>query len=194
MADGKRCARCKQTKPTNEFGPSKRTRDGLFPYCRECKRAADRASNAKHREKRSAAAKARYAANPGPAKARRRKRYYEDPQRAVREAVEWGRRNPDRRREIAKRWQQANLQGKVREYTRKRYATRKGAQTIPFTPEQLQQRLAYYGGRCWVCRDEATEWDHVKPLTKGGWHCLSNLRPICRRCNAVKRDRWPYPV
>lgn len=86
------------------------------------------------------------------------------------------------------------MQGKVREYTRARYATRKGAPAIKFTPEQLAQRAAYFGGRCWVCRATATEWDHVKPLTKGGWHCLSNLRPICRRCNAVKRDRWPLPT
>lgn len=194
MADGKRCAKCGETKPTTEFPPSKQRPDGLFNYCRVCKQEANRAYWHRNADAIAERRKQQYEKNPEPAKARSRKRYREDPERWKREADAWARANPEKRREIAARWQQANMQGLVREAVRRRYATRKGAPSISFRPEQLAQRAAYYGWRCWVCRGEFTEWDHVKPLSRGGWHCLSNLRPICRTCNAVKRDRWPLSL
>lgn len=70
---------------------------------------------------------------------------------------------------------------------------RKGAPTIPFTAEQLADRLSMFPG-CWMCgcdRDETFHVDHVKPLSKGGWHCLSNLRPACPSCNLSKGAKWP---
>lgn len=57
--------------------------------------------------------------------------------------------------------------------------------------DAILARIAYYGGRCWVCRSaDAREVDHVKPLTKGGSNWPANLRPICRSCNARKGNRW----
>lgn len=193
MVDGKRCSKCGETKSPQEFSPGKRWSDGLHPYCRSCKSEANKASWQKHGDRRRAEARARYAANPEPAKARRRKQYEADPQKAVAQAAAWNRANPDKRRVTTKRWQQANLQGKVRESTRRRYARRKGAPTIKFSPSDLLARAAFYGHRCWMCGAAMEGWDHVKPLAKGGWHCLSNLRPACHRCNASKNDAWPWP-
>jgi 5-methylcytosine-specific restriction endonuclease McrA len=135
--------------------------------------------------------KAAYAADPEPAKARSRAQYAKDPERWKAQALAWHRANPERHAEAGRKWVQKNLHGLVRESVRRRYATRKGATAIKFTPAQLDQRAAYYGHSCWMCSAPMTEWDHVKPLSKGGWHCLSNLRPICRTCNARKRDTWP---
>jgi 5-methylcytosine-specific restriction endonuclease McrA len=191
MLDTKRCARCKQTLPTAEFGPGKRWGDGFFPYCRPCKRASDKASRERHAEELRAKAKARYAADPEPFKARSRAQYQRDPSAWKKYAADWVARNPEKKKEASRKWQQANMQGKVRESVRRRYATRKGAPAIKFSPEQLADRRRYFGDKCWMCRGPAQEWDHVKPLVKGGWHCLSNLRPACRRCNASKNDRWP---
>jgi 5-methylcytosine-specific restriction endonuclease McrA/endogenous inhibitor of DNA gyrase (YacG/DUF329 family) len=75
---------------------------------------------------------------------------------------------------------------------RYRYDAAPGGQIIAFTAEQRTQRFAMWGGRCWKCGIAgATEEDHVKPISKGGWHCLSNLRPICQPCNVRKRNLWP---
>lgn len=63
---------------------------------------------------------------------------------------------------------------------------------LPFTAEQLQQRLSMYGGRCWICGGPGSDADHVKPLSKGGPHILANLRPACRSCNSRKNAQWPY--
>ncbi|MGO4604514.1 HNH endonuclease [Terrabacter sp. 2YAF2] len=77
---------------------------------------------------------------------------------------------------------------------RYRYKAAAGGQIIAFTPEQKAARFAMWGGRCWRCGiAEATEEDHVKPIAKGGSHCLANLRPICQKCNTTKRDLWPLP-
>ena len=70
---------------------------------------------------------------------------------------------------------------------------RKGAPTIPFTVAQLEDRLSMFAG-CWMCGcelDGGMHIDHVKPLSKGGWHCLANLRPACGPCNLSKGAKWP---
>lgn len=62
------------------------------------------------------------------------------------------------------------------------------------TADQLQARIDYYGGRCWMCRAAWTCIDHVKPLAAGGTNWPANLRPACTSCNATKSGRWPYPT
>ena len=77
--------------------------------------------------------------------------------------------------------------------TKVKEVRRKGAPTIPFTVAQLEDRLSMFAG-CWMCgceRGESFHIDHVKPLSKGGWHCLSNLRPSCPSCNLSKGAKWP---
>lgn len=88
--------------------------------------------------------------------------------------------SPRRVRELAKR-------------NRERYGGK-----VPGVPTSgtLQDRLDYYGGRCWMCGADTYEvglhWDHVKPLSKGGADALCNLRPSCPTCNTAKSDQWPY--
>ena len=79
-------------------------------------------------------------------------------------------------------------------YQRRRYGYQAaaGGILVDFTPAQKATRFVLWGGRCWVCGIAgATEDDHVKPISKGGSHCLSNLRPICKPCNASKGGTWP---
>lgn len=54
--------------------------------------------------------------------------------------------------------------------------------------------FAEYGNTCWICEDEIdiVSWDHVKPLSKGGGHVRSNIRPTHIRCNSRKSNRWPF--
>lgn len=72
------------------------------------------------------------------------------------------------------------------------YKAAEGGKMIPFTEEERAARFSMWGGRCWKCGiAEATEEDHVKPISKAGWHCLANLRPVCHACNSSKQGRWP---
>ncbi|WP_192379537.1 HNH endonuclease signature motif containing protein [Rhodococcus rhodochrous] len=103
--------------------------------------------------------------------------------------------NRERHAENARRWRAANPEREKLRYTRgnaRRRAWKAANPHIPYTLEQLRQRLDYYGGLCWVCRSVGVEVDHVKPVSKGGPEMLANLRPICPPCNKRKTNKWPF--
>lgn len=110
------------------------------------------------------------------ARIRERLKYAKDPSAKKAAAAKWIRENPEAAAEIRRR----------------RRAVKANAPTIPFTADQLAQRFAYWGNRCWICGADEQHVDHMKPLARGGWHCLANLRPICKSCNASKGAEWPY--
>jgi 5-methylcytosine-specific restriction endonuclease McrA len=190
VSESKRCFRCGESKPTSEYGPSKQTRDGFFAWCRLCKRLHDKAWRDSHIEIARARQRGYYHANPEPWKAKVTERYQQNRQQYDAYKKAWLVANPKKRQAVAKAWRQAN-RTQVNVYTAQRRARKADAPTIPFTIAQLEARRDYYGRLCWMCGAAATADDHVKPLAKGGWHCLSNLRPICTPCNTRKRDRWP---
>jgi 5-methylcytosine-specific restriction endonuclease McrA len=100
-------------------------------------------------------------------------------------------RDPQAWSDYQRRWRQANPERTATIKHRNR-VLRESAPHIPFTADQLAQRLSMFAG-CWICGGpDADTIDHVKPLAVGGWHCLSNLRPACSLCNCRKRDKWPF--
>lgn len=47
-----------------------------------------------------------------------------------------------------------------------------------------------YGSACLKCGATGElQWDHVKPLAKGGAHSIGNLQRLCRKCNERKQAR-----
>lgn len=159
-----RCDKCRQYKHCDEFHKSSRAITLRQSRCIECSKDAG---------------------NTEDAKARRRvisRRYYQKhPEKCIEYSRNWQRNNPERHK--------INTQNGQRRYK----ARKRNAPTISFTAEQLAERIAYYAARCWICRVASYEQlDHVKPLTKGGSHMLSNLRPACSACNNRKNDRWPF--
>ena len=89
----KRCPRCDQTKPTDEFRKNRARHDGLSSWCGECMRDhyKDRPKTATQRES---------------SKRSNRNRYANDPEyraRRQRENAEWRRRNPEKAREHQRR-------------------------------------------------------------------------------------------
>ena len=83
---------------------------------------------------------------------------------------------------------------KVAEWSARHRGRKLAATVALITQEQLDAKLAYWGGKCWMCSGVPTTWDHVKPLAKGGAHILANLRPACHSCNCSKKATWPYKV
>lgn len=108
--------------------------------------------------------------------------------------AKWEKDNPERRREHRRAGKKKNPIAN-RSYVRARNARKRALTVLPVSSERLAQRLAFYGGRCWMCgSDENITIDHVKPLSKGGAHMLCNLRPACHDCNTRKGARWPFPT
>ena len=110
----------------------------------------------------------------------------ENREAAAERGRQWALANPERYRE------------KVRNIAHRRRAKIRGTQVVSFSREQLEQRMAYYGNRCYLKLDCCTggfeHIDHVKPISKGGAHMLANLRPACASCNQRKKDIWPFNV
>lgn len=196
MDQCKRCSKCGETKPVDQFGQSKQTPDGLFPYCRQCKRVSDRASYAKNREARQPAKRANYVRNREAYIARAKAQYERDREAGKAQARRWSAANPARRLEIRRqsfhRRYAINPERSRESWRKRQAAVRRGCAVYPFTTEQLAAKVAYWGGRCWVCSGAFEAIDHVKPLAKQGPHMLANLRPICTACNTRKRDKWPF--
>lgn len=101
----------------------------------------------------------------------------------------WYAENPEKARAAMRRWRRAHLKS-VRFYCMRRRALLAGA-VGTCTPEQLQARIDFYGGRCWMCGKPFKAIDHVIPLSKGGTNWPANLRPACTSCNSRKKDRKP---
>lgn len=89
-------------------------------------------------------------------------------------------------------WAAANRDRRL-EYGHRRRAMTRGTQVIPITMDMLAARAAVFGNKCWMCSGPFEQWDHVKPLAKGGPHMLSNLRPACGQCNRAKHAKWDGP-
>ena len=193
--DTKHCPKCGEDLLRSEFGPSKSTKDGLFGWCRSCKRRGDLQSHTDHRESRTRKMRERYHANPEPQQAASRARTRANPEENRARATAWNKANVERRRYINRSWQHRTYAAdpeRFREVWRRREAViRQGVTLVPFTLDQLAAKVAYWGNRCRWCGGPFEAIDHVKPLAAGGPHMLANLTPSCRRCNATKRDMWP---
>jgi len=90
-------------------------------------------------------------------------------------------------------WQRANPHRVLAAALRRRQRILDG-QIQNFSTLDLRRRFEVFGNRCAYCGGIAEHVDHVKPLARGGPHCLANLRPACAPCNqsksAMDPKRW----
>lgn len=192
---------CGESKPLSEFHRNRSRSDGLEAACKPCacartkrwrERNAERvaAYTAAHRETRAPYFRKKAQEwrrnNPDRVKATKRAYLEAHPGWQERVSARWRELHPDYWRE----WNKANAD-KRRAYLLKRRKLAREASVVPFTPEQLAQRLSMFPG-CWMCGGVPDCVDHVKPLSRGGLHLLANLRPACTDCNSAKRAQWPY--
>jgi len=98
--------------------------------------------------------------------------------------------NKDMMLERMRRWRVKNPE-KSRAIVERRRACKVNAEG-ECSGQQYIWRGEVYGNRCYICGAPAEAMDHVIPLAKGGSNWPANLRPICRRCNSVKGQKWPY--
>lgn len=131
--------------------------------------------------------------NPTPKdkKAEWNKTYYEkisDIQKNKR--AEYRNNNRQRLNAMSVEWRQKNPE-RVAEYSRTAKARKRNATITRLTAQQIQDKMTMFTG-CWMCGGSKEEVDHVKPLARGGYHILANLRPACKSCNGRKNAKWPF--
>ena len=89
--------------------------------------------------------------------------------------------NYDKRRA----WLEANAD-KTRAYANKRRALKVDGDCGCVNSESVAAVIAAYGEACVYCGGAVEHIDHLVPLSRGGHHCVSNLRPACTSCNTSK--------
>lgn len=197
----KRCPSCGHELELSCFYKDKNTKDGLGAYCRTCvkAKAAARYANPETKARIKTQQAEYYRQNTEVIKERTAAYRRKHPEVYKKATQEWHERNPDYRPQYylanRERMLATNAAWLARnpEWCRAKEARRRAAHHIPYTVEQLIARLSMWSG-CWMCGCTANAIDHVKPLAKGGWDCLSNLRPICTPCNSRKSAKWPLAV
>jgi 5-methylcytosine-specific restriction endonuclease McrA len=178
----KRCTRCGEEKPLEEYGRARGYRMGRNSRCRACIRIVSAEWKAAHPEQ-VKSGNARYRREQ-PDRVRASKRAYKASPKgiameasaeyrsaAVQRTLRWLREHPDRRNAYARQ---------------RREALRFAAGAV--TTEELAELLTANEGKCAYCPNFADTFDHVVPLSRGGEHVLENILPACRPCNSSKSD------
>ncbi|WP_374101491.1 HNH endonuclease [Tsukamurella paurometabola] len=116
------------------------------------------------------------------------KRFSQTPERREYQR-KWMLQNRDRMKQWHTAHREANRERYRESVRRRRYHTRK-----KIDPRLIELKVSMYGGKCWICQAAPyRHLDHVKPISQGGQHILSNLRPACAKCNRAKASLWPWP-
>lgn len=193
--DTKLCTTCNLRKGPNEFNLKSAAKDGRQPKCRECTREYKARWKAENRDEILRKAREAYRANPGKAKEYQQMRRAQNPDEWRAKYAEYTRKwradpeNAKRSRAAVSRWA-TSPEGRICKSAHQRKRKALVVANVGVSTEQIRARIDYFGGRCWVCGDPATTVDHVKPLSKGGLHLASNMRPACGPCNFRKHARW----
>lgn len=178
----KTCPKCGVDKPLTKFYKEQRHRDGRRSYCKQCeaipKRAWRQANPDRYREQR-----------------RRWRKANKDHRKEV--ARRWYKANKDHCKELARRWRKAHPGWNAARLakTRARIRMSDPSGECSLTAKQWEAIKDAYKHRCVYCGKKLRKFtqDHVVPLSRGGFHCASNVVPACRTCNSSKYTGPPKP-
>jgi 5-methylcytosine-specific restriction endonuclease McrA len=185
----KRCKRCLKEKEPEAFNKELRVKDGLTAVCRTCNVEISTQWQITNRDRYNQIQTNWRMRHPEQALQKGRAWRAANRERSNAFSKKWVRANREKVRARTQRWVQAN-RARIQLYAQERRAREAGASGST-TPEQLQARIDYYGGCCWICRVPYQAIDHVISLKDGGTNWPSNLRPICKACNSAKGSKNP---
>jgi len=168
----KKCNRCGEVKPLENFMKNPKMADGRLHQCFVCVMKARKRFYKKNIQKFIEA---------------RKKLYWSNREDAIKKSIEWGRKNKDKRKIIRKRWSIQNTLPKA--VMNKNWNARKQGAKGSFTLEEYKNKLAIHNNKCGYCLvGDAYTVDHIVPISKGGTNFISNIMPCCLKCNGQKRD------
>jgi hypothetical protein len=199
----KKCCKCKEEKILSEFYKSKATHDGFHPQCKDCKKASDRCSYLKHKEKKTTHQRDWYKKNAEDQREKAKKRYKKRMQ------------NPDEKRKILdlKNKRQRDMCSSDPSFRiRKNFSRAVGRglekgwrsweKWVNYTLEDLVSHLEKQFNKKMTMENYGTYWhiDHIVPASSfmvkvigdeefmACWS-LSNLRPLEAAKNLEKHNK-----
>jgi 5-methylcytosine-specific restriction endonuclease McrA len=166
----KTCSKCKQAKPTTEFGKHTKTLDGLYSQCQPCRRQARAEYRKRHAET---------------IKKEQRDNYQRNRPKRIASATARVYANLERHKQyVAISKKRRHLQ--IAADTRRRNARRKANGIYKISKKELlrlSKTLCFYCGS-----GEQLTIDHVIAIARGGTDSIGNLVSACKSCNSRKRD------
>lgn len=119
-------------------------------------------------------------------KAKSRKWYAENKQRAKARRDEWKKRNPEKFAKYNRRYLDNNPEMKAIFRSRRRYRERQ-AWIQDINPFMVYDRDSWYCGICGLCvLPQDASIDHIIPISKGGKHEWENVQLAHLSCNKSK--------
>lgn len=213
----KRCSTCGQYRDVSDFGPDKRSTDGLRYECKPCRRAAYHQNAEAIKEQRREYYKAhseqiksqvRSYRERNPDKTAQANRSWAERNAAKVKAylAEWRERNAERMKRWDREYREKNADKiRVRERTyydnnpqkerQKKHTRRARVRNASgkFTAAEWADLKARYNHTCLCCGKREPEIqltpDHVVSLKNGGTNDIGNIQPLCKRCNSSKGSR-----
>ena len=187
------CSECGLDTPPDGF--HRYAKGSLASYCVPCAKA-----------RKSAYDKARYAANPKPAREKAKAWQRENVKRKQEYDAEYRERNRERRLELKRRHSREMTErggAAYREYRRlaanKRQAKKASNGVFSVSVKDIAGVRYRQRDCCFYCGTNLAgggELDHVMPITRGGAHGIGNIVLACTSCNRSKSHRtvteWRY--
>lgn len=180
----KKCNKCLIEKSSEEFTLDNYQKSGLSKMCKSCQyeyyennkeriQNSNKKSQVKHKDKCNARKKAWASDNKEKVRKASKDYYENNREKALAATRKWAKENPISCRSKGHKYRAAKRDNTIHK----------------FSKEQLLQRMSIFNFRCAYCNGPFEHIDHVKPISKGGPHCLSNLRPSCQKCNQSKFNK-----
>lgn len=202
----KHCSKCDTTKPLTEFHNHKRSKDGKYYACKDCKKKDDKSSYERNWGSRRRRAKEYYSENKE--KIRKAQKKYKEENKDIVYAAsrKWASENPEKMLEYKRKYREANretIRESGREYSRRNLnkgrltASRRRAKArgLPntLTPEEVESLLELFNFECAICGNPYEHLDHFIPIASGhGGTTLENSVPMCGFCNVSKGAKNPF--
>lgn len=187
--DYKYCSACDTNKPVSEFNKNKTKKDGLQSRCRECNKKILKQwyeANREHKQEyyienkeRIKETQKRYVLN--------NREKFDEYQRRYR------RQNRDKMKARQRVYYSKNPNAN-RRYKALRRARERSAEGT-YSEAEANVLLSMYN-TCPACGEGFTEdakptLDHIVPITRNGTNYITNLMPLCKRCNSSKNAKTP---
>lgn len=189
ISETKVCTRCKTEQPIDNFCKDKKSKDGHFYYCKQCRREY----HLSHQSERNEYARQFYWANWERERAKNREYQIEHSEYISAKNRAYQQTHKERENERGRARRQANPW--LHRIAKANKSATKVSAEGRFTVDEFKALCDAKGWVCSYCGKQLTEQtvspDHIIPLTRGGSNYIANINPSCRFCNRTKQNKTP---